>query len=143
MWIENTTEKDIPDDESDEEPTMTRTRMTIPTSRRSRRMTRINKKKTTVQEVTHEWELTDTQKSLWMRNPGGHQGGVRHLLQAHQQRLGRSPRCEALPRPWSGSSSSGSHSEGATGSGLPDVLLVIPGRSSSGSGTMAHAKHAA
>jgi hypothetical protein len=36
------------------------------------------------------------QKPLWMRNPRGHQGGIRHLLQAHQQQLGGSPRCEAL-----------------------------------------------
>ena len=53
------------------------------------------KKKKTVQEVTHAWGLMNKQEPLWMRNPRGHQGGIRHLLQAHQPQLGGSPHCEA------------------------------------------------
>ena len=83
-----------------------------------------------------------------MRKLGGHQGGVRYLLQAHQQRLGGSPRREALPCEGEAQVqavmiTSLTCSEGAATSGLTDVLLVIPGRSSSRAGTMTHAKHAA
>merc|ERR1711966_336733 len=50
LWIEKTTEKEVSDDEDEDEDTE-------------------EKKKKTVKEVTHEWELMNKQKPLWMRNP--------------------------------------------------------------------------
>merc|ERR1712146_637047 len=51
LWVEKTTEKEVSDDEEvdeDEEK---------------------EKKTKKVKEVTHEWELMNKQKPLWMRNP--------------------------------------------------------------------------
>merc|ERR1711975_28011 len=49
LWVEKTTEKEVSDDEDEDE--------------------KEEKKKKTVKEVTHEWELMNKQKPLWMRNP--------------------------------------------------------------------------
>merc|ERR1712205_256262 len=46
LWVEKTTEKEVADDEEKKE-----------------------KKKKKVKEVTHEWELMNKQKPLWMRSP--------------------------------------------------------------------------
>merc|ERR1711868_31332 len=50
LWVEKTTEKEVSDDEDEDEE-------------------KKEKKKKTVKEVTHEWELMNKQKPLWMRNP--------------------------------------------------------------------------
>merc|ERR1711970_970 len=52
LWVEKTTEKEVSDDEDEEEEEEKK-----------------EKKKKTVKEVTHEWELMNKQKPLWMRNP--------------------------------------------------------------------------
>merc|ERR1711887_143347 len=46
LWVEKTTEKEVSEEDDKKE-----------------------KKKRTVKEVTHEWELMNKQKPLWMRNP--------------------------------------------------------------------------
>merc|ERR1712070_1282845 len=56
------------------------------------------KKKKTVKEVTHEWDLMNKQKPIWTHARGGHQGGVRRLLQGALERLGGAPRRQALLR---------------------------------------------
>merc|ERR1712054_754331 len=48
LWVEKTTEKEVSDDEEEDEK---------------------KKKKKKVKEVSHEWELMNKQKPLWMRNP--------------------------------------------------------------------------
>ena len=93
LWIEKTTEKDIPDDEPDEDDDDNANIEEVEED--DEKKEKKKKKKKTVQEVTHAWGLMNKQKSLWMRNPRGHQGGIRHLLQAHQPQLGGSPHCEA------------------------------------------------
>merc|ERR1712188_284725 len=54
LWVENTTEKEVSDDEDEDE---------------DEEGDDDEKKKKTVKEVTHEWELMNKQKPLWMRNP--------------------------------------------------------------------------
>merc|ERR1719352_658080 len=52
LWVEKTTEKEVSDDEDEDEDEDDK-----------------EKKKKKVKEVTHEWELMNKQKPLWMRNP--------------------------------------------------------------------------
>merc|ERR1712139_365748 len=67
LWVEKTTEKEVSDDEDededeeegDEKPKIEEVDEEEPKE----------KKKKTVKEVTHEWELMNKQKPLWMRNP--------------------------------------------------------------------------
>merc|ERR550514_2327099 len=49
LWVEKTTEKEVSDDDDEDEDK--------------------EKKKKKVKEVTHEWELVNKQKPIWMRNP--------------------------------------------------------------------------
>merc|ERR1712188_21193 len=49
LWVEKTTEKEVSDDDEEDE--------------------KKEKKKKKVKEVTHEWELVNKQKPIWMRNP--------------------------------------------------------------------------
>merc|ERR1712205_229636 len=53
LWVEKTTEKEVSDDEDEDEEEDEKK----------------EKKKKKVKEVTHEWELMNKQKPLWMRNP--------------------------------------------------------------------------
>merc|ERR1711959_163147 len=57
LWVEKTTEKEVSDDEDEDE------------DEEVDEDEKKEKKKKTVKEVTHEWELMNKQKPLWMRNP--------------------------------------------------------------------------
>merc|ERR1712057_88430 len=70
LWVEKTTEKEVSDDEDedededgdeDEKPKITE----VDEEEEEKK----EKKKKTIKEVTHEWELMNKQKPLWMRNP--------------------------------------------------------------------------
>merc|ERR1711987_35649 len=70
LWVEKTTEKEVSDDEDedededgdeDEKPKITE----VDEEEEEKK----EKKKKKVKEVTHEWELMNKQKPLWMRNP--------------------------------------------------------------------------
>merc|ERR1712091_156400 len=70
LWVEKTTEKEVSDDEDedededgdeDEKPKITE----VDEEEEEKK----EKKKKTVKEVSHEWELMNKQKPLWMRNP--------------------------------------------------------------------------
>merc|ERR1711966_80972 len=65
LWIEKTTEKEVSDDEDEDED--------AEDDDDKPKIEEVDededKKKKTVKEVTHEWELMNKQKPLWMRNP--------------------------------------------------------------------------
>merc|ERR1711861_92240 len=68
LWVEKTTEKEVSDDEDededqDEDDDKPKIEEVDEDDEKK------EKKKKTVKEVTHEWELTNKQKPLWMRNP--------------------------------------------------------------------------
>merc|ERR1712225_101396 len=68
LWVEKTTEKEVSDDEDedeDEEGDDDKPKIEEVDEDTRRR----EKKKKKVKEVTHEWELMNKQKPLWMRNP--------------------------------------------------------------------------
>merc|ERR1711934_1272263 len=54
LWVEKTPEKEVSDDEDEDE---------------DKEDEKGEKKKKKVKEVTHEWELVNKQKPIWMRNP--------------------------------------------------------------------------
>ncbi|CAI0546497.1 unnamed protein product [Linum tenue] len=56
LWTEKTTEKEISDDEDEEEP------------KKEEKETE-SKKKKKIKEVSHEWELINKQKPIWLRKP--------------------------------------------------------------------------
>merc|ERR1711934_283746 len=67
MGVEKTTEKEVSDDEDedeDEDEDDDKPKITEVDEEEDK-----PKKKKTVKEVTHEWELMNKQKPLWMRNP--------------------------------------------------------------------------
>lgn len=60
LWVEKTTEKEVEDDEEDEDD-----------AEKIKEVTEDDKKKKTkkVKEVSHEWEMLNKQKPIWMRKP--------------------------------------------------------------------------
>merc|ERR1711967_13194 len=68
LWVEKTTEKEVSDDEDeDEDEDGDDDKPKIEEVEREEE--KKEKKKKKVKEVTHEWELMNKQKPLWMRNP--------------------------------------------------------------------------
>merc|ERR1712139_146249 len=68
LWVEKTTEKEVSDDEDeDEDEDGDEDEPKIEEVDESE--DKPEKKKKKVKEVTHEWELMNKQKPLWMRNP--------------------------------------------------------------------------
>merc|ERR1711887_364046 len=68
LWVEKTTEKEVSDDEDDDEDDeedSDKPKIEEVDEDDEKK----EKKKKTVKEVTHEWELMNKQKPLWMRNP--------------------------------------------------------------------------
>merc|ERR1711896_18144 len=68
LWIEKTTEKEVSDDEDEDEDAEDdddKPKIEEVDEDEDKK----EKKKKTVKEVTHEWELMNKQKPLWMRNP--------------------------------------------------------------------------
>merc|ERR1711912_135182 len=68
LWVEKTTEKEVSDDEDedeDEDEDDDKPKITEVDEEDDKR----EEEKRTVKEVTHEWELMNKQKPLWMRNP--------------------------------------------------------------------------
>merc|ERR1711957_213376 len=65
LWVEKTTEKEVSDDEEagDEEGDAPKIEEVDEEDEKK------EKKKKKVKEVTHEWELVNKQKPIWMRNP--------------------------------------------------------------------------
>merc|ERR1712199_67382 len=60
LWVEKTTEKEVSDDEEGDAPKIEEV---------DEEDEKKEKKKKKVKEVTHEWELVNKQKPIWMRNP--------------------------------------------------------------------------
>merc|ERR1712196_568459 len=68
LWVEKTTEKEVSDDEDedeDEDEDDDKPKIEEVDEDDEKK----EKKKKKVKEVTHEWELMNKQKPLWMRNP--------------------------------------------------------------------------
>merc|ERR1712205_192082 len=68
LWVEKTTEKEVSDDEDedeDEDGDDDKPKIEEVEEEDEKK----EKKKKKVKEVTHEWELMNKQKPLWMRNP--------------------------------------------------------------------------
>merc|ERR1711934_733495 len=63
LWVEKTTEKEVSDDEDEDDDDKPKIEEVDEDEEKK------EKKKKTVKEVTHEWELMNKQKPLWMRNP--------------------------------------------------------------------------
>merc|ERR1712193_247544 len=67
LWVEKTTEKEVSDDEDEDEDEDDDDKPKIEEVDEDEE--KKEKKKKKVKEVTHEWELMNKQKPLWMRNP--------------------------------------------------------------------------
>merc|ERR1712005_85858 len=68
LWVEKTTEKEVSDDEDedeDEDGDEDEPKIEEVEEEEEKK----EKKKKKVKEVTHEWELVNKQKPIWMRNP--------------------------------------------------------------------------
>merc|ERR1712194_331163 len=69
LWVEKTTEKEVSDDEDEDEDKDDEEGDAPNIEEVDEEDEKKEKKKKTVKEVTHEWELVNKQKPIWMRNP--------------------------------------------------------------------------
>jgi len=69
LWVEKTTEKEVSDDEDEDEDKDDEEGDAPKIEEVDEEDEKKEKKKKTVKEVTHEWELVNKQKPIWMRNP--------------------------------------------------------------------------
>merc|ERR1712057_12997 len=69
LWVEKTTEKEVSDDEEDDEEKEDEEGDAPKIEEVDEEDEKKEKKKKKVKEVTHEWELVNKQKPIWMRNP--------------------------------------------------------------------------
>merc|ERR1711970_798062 len=69
LWVEKTTEKEVSDDEEDEDEAEDEEGDAPKIEEVDEEDEKKEKKKKKVKEVTHEWELVNKQKPIWMRNP--------------------------------------------------------------------------
>merc|ERR1712144_74051 len=69
LWIEKTTEKEVSDDEDEDDEEKEDDDDKPKIEEVDEDEEKKEKKKKKVKEVTHEWELMNKQKPLWMRNP--------------------------------------------------------------------------
>merc|ERR1712028_32744 len=69
LWVEKTTEKEVSDDEDEDEEADDEEGDAPKIEEVDEEDEKKEKKKRTVKEVTHEWELVNKQKPIWMRNP--------------------------------------------------------------------------
>ncbi|KAG8385993.1 hypothetical protein BUALT_Bualt03G0102800 [Buddleja alternifolia] len=65
LWIEKTTEKEISDDEDEEEKKDEEGKVEEVDEEKEK----AEKKKKKIKEVSHEWDLVNKQKPIWMRKP--------------------------------------------------------------------------
>merc|ERR1711934_1112494 len=70
LWVEKTTEKEVSDDEDEDDEEKEDEEGDAPKIEEvDEEDEKKEKKKKKVKEVTHEWELVNKQKPIWMRNP--------------------------------------------------------------------------
>merc|ERR1719446_1244255 len=69
LWVEKTMEKEVSDDDDEDEDKEDEEGDAPKIEEVDEEEDKKEKKKKTVKEVTHEWELMNKQKPLWMRNP--------------------------------------------------------------------------
>merc|ERR1711865_201829 len=67
LWVEKTTEKEVSDDDEEDEEADDEEGDAPKIEEVDEEDEKKKKKK--VKEVTHEWELVNKQKPIWMRNP--------------------------------------------------------------------------
>jgi len=69
LWVEKTTEKEVSDDEDEDEAEDDEEGDAPKIEEVDEEDEKKEKKKKKVKEVSHEWELVNKQKPIWMRNP--------------------------------------------------------------------------
>merc|ERR1712110_285865 len=69
LWVEKTTEKEVSDDEDEDEDKEDEEGDAPKIEEVDEEDEKKEKKKKKVKEGTHEWELVNKQKPIWMRNP--------------------------------------------------------------------------
>merc|ERR1711975_67263 len=69
LWVEKTTEKEVSDDEDEDEDKEDEEGDAPKIEEVDEEDDEKKEKKKKVKEVTHEWELVNKQKPIWMRNP--------------------------------------------------------------------------
>merc|ERR1711939_1217180 len=69
LWVEKTMEKEVSDDDDEDEDKEDEEGDAPKIEEVDEEDEKKEKKKKKVKEVTHEWELVNKQKPIWMRNP--------------------------------------------------------------------------